>query len=195
MKKCRLVLSLLILLLTVNAQAYWQGEALVGLSVDYARYDGRYDIGLFYTGFPIVPKTDYQDRQRNTGFGGGALLGYQFICNDWVLGAELSADWFDTNKERVFVFTDQISALAWDTALQAHNKGFYGLSARVGYYMAPFFMSYVRVGVEAVHQEITARFNGAPGVYPFGLILKDHSWQNHIFVGVGAEFPLPLFCQ
>jgi opacity protein-like surface antigen len=182
------------MLFAVKAFA-WEVNPLIGASVDYARYDGRYDIGLFYTGIPLLPLTSYQDRQSNTGFGGGMFAGYQLTCNQWILGLELSADWYDTNKERVFTFTDIASLAPWDANLQFRNKGFYALSARAGYEMAPFFLSYVRLGVETTHQEIIARFQGAPSVYPFGVTLKDDSWQNHIFVGVGAEFPLPVFCQ
>lgn len=182
-----------LLLLTANAHADWQGNALVGVSGNYARYDGHYDIGLLYSGIPILPKTDYQDRQRNTGFGGGALLGYQLRCNEWLLGLELSADWYDTDKERVFTFNDDFSVRAWNTRLQSRNKGFYAASARAGYFMAPFFISYLRLGVETMHEEFLAQFQGAPGVYPYGLTLKGSQWQNHVFVGVGAEFP--VFCH
>lgn len=182
------------MLFAVKAFA-WDGNALVGVSGDYARYDGRYDIGLFYAGRPLLPLTSFQDRQRNTGFGGGILAGYQLTCNQWLVGLELSADWYDTNKERVFTFTDIASLFAWNTSLESRNKGFYAISARAGYEMAPFFLSYVRLGVEAAHHELIAHFQGAPTVYPFGLTLKDDSWQNHVFVGVGAEFPLPVFCQ
>lgn len=182
------------MLLTANASA-WQGQALVGISGDYARYDGRYDIGLFYTGFPLLPQTNFQDRQRNTGFGGGVLAGYQLTCNQWLLGLEFAADWYDTNKERVFTFADNFQALVWNTSLQDRNKGFYAISARAGYAMAPFFLSYLRLGVEATHHELIARFQGAPNVYPFGLTLRDDSWQNHVFVGVGAEFPLNCSCD
>lgn len=182
-----------LLLLTTSAQAGWQGNALVGISGAYARYDGHYDIGLLYTGFPVLPKTDFQDRQRNSGFGGGALAGYQMRCNDWLLGLELSADWYDTNKERIFTFNDDFSVLAWNTRLLSRNKGFYAASARAGYFMAPFFMSYVRFGIETAHEELLAQFQGAPTLYPFGLTLKDHVWQNHLYVGVGAEFP--VFCH
>lgn len=191
----KVVLCLFSLLLTANAHADWESNALVGISGDYVRYDGTYDIGLYYTGFPALPKTDYQDRQRNTGFGGGLLMGYQFTCNDWLLGAEISADWVDVDKERVFVFTDLNNFISWNTQLQTRNKGFYGLSTRVGYQMAPFFLSYVRFGVEAVHQAFFAHFQRAPGVYPFGLTLKDNLWRTHVYVGVGAEFPIPLSCH
>ncbi len=191
----KLVLCLFGLFLMANAHADWEGNALVGISGDYARYDGTYNIGLYYTGRPIFPKTDYQDRQRNTGFGGGLLVGYQFSCNDWLLGAELSADWVDADKERVFVFTDLSNFLSWNSQLQTRNKGFYGLSTRVGYQMAPFFLSYLRLGIEAVHQEFSAVFQRAPNVYPFGLKLKEDLWRNHVYVGVGAEFPLPSSCH
>jgi len=181
----------LLMLLTANANATtWDSQALVGISGDYARYDGRYDIGLFYAGIPQLPQTNFQDRQRNTGFGGGVLAGYQLYCDQWLLGLEFSADWYDTNKERVFTFTDLISFAVWDANLQSRNKGFYAVSARAGYAMAPFFLSYVRLGVEATHHELTARFQGAPNVNPFGVTLTEDSWQNHVFVGVGAEFPL-----
>lgn len=191
----KLVLGTAMLLMMANVQASWEGNALVGASVDYARYDGRYDIGLYYTAIPLIPKTDYQDRQRNSGFGGGLLAGYQYTCNDWLLGVEVAADWYDTNEARVFTFTDQVNILAWNTRLQSRDKGFYALSARAGYQMAPFFLSYLRLGIEAVHQEVTAHFQGAPTNYPFGLTLKGDQWQNHVFVGVGAEFPLPMTCH
>ncbi len=191
----KLVLGIAMLLLTANAQS-WEGNALVGASVDYARYDGRYDIGLYYTAIPVIPKTDFQDRQRNTGFGGGLLAGYQYTCNQWLLGLEIAADWYNTNKDRVFTFNDDVaSLLTWNTSLQSRNKGFYALSTRAGYQMAPFFLSYLRLGIEATHEEVTAHFQGAPTVYPFGLTLKDDQWQNHVFVGVGAEFPLPMTCH
>jgi len=182
------------MLLTANAHA-WQGQALVGASGDYARYDGQYDIGLFYSGIPLLPQTNFQDRQRNHGFGGGVLAGYQVTHNQWLLGLEVAADWYDTNQERVSTFTDDFSALVWNTSLQYRNKGFYAMSARAGYAMAPFFLSYVRLGVEATHHEMIARFQGAPTVYPSGLTLKEDPWQNHVFVGVGAEFPLTTSCD
>ncbi len=191
----KVVLCLFGLLLAASAHADWEGNALIGISGDYARYDGTYNIGLYYTGFPNIPKTEYSDRQRNTGFGGGVLLGYQVSCNDWLLGAEISADWLDVDKRRVFVFTDLSNFISWNSQLQTRNNGFYGLSTRVGYQMAPFFLSYLRLGIEAIHQEFSAVFQGAPDAYPFSLKLKDDVWRSHVYVGVGAEFPLPISCH
>lgn len=183
------------MLLAASAHASWQGNALAGISGTYARYDGHYDIGLLYTGLPVLPKTDFQDRQRNTGFGGGILLGYQMRCDEWLAGLELAADWYGGDEERVFTFNDDFSLLAWDTRIQNRSKGFYAASARAGYHMAPFFLSYVRLGLETTHHESIVHFQGAPSAYPFGLTIKDNSWQNHVFVGVGAEFPFPGFCH
>ncbi|MBN9287681.1 MAG: hypothetical protein BGO43_02700 [Gammaproteobacteria bacterium 39-13] len=191
----RLTLSFLGMLLFANTTyANWQGNWLVGVSSGYAERRGDLSIGLAYNlpniFFPrMINDFEFSDK----GLIWGGLVGYQAFCGAWLLGTELHVDWDNFDKRRDFVFPDLAGVLSWDVRGRYEREPLIALSARVGYEMAPYFLAYMRLGVETSKDKLDVRVAADTSMFPFGVIeMHDSRWLYRYLVGVGAE--TPVFC-
>ncbi|MBS0287188.1 MAG: porin family protein [Proteobacteria bacterium] len=198
MKKISLALCLASALFANSASAQWQGNWLLGVSGSYNWYDnGDFEGNISHptgrvTNFGWLTDDDNEDDR----WAWGVFGGYQARCNGWLFGAELAIDWIDNDDQdnNNFVFTDA----------NAPNRGWVGnagfsrdyaiaLTGRFGYEVFPFFMPYVRAGVETSRDKISFGLLTADNAQPFLIASGDGRRQSYCFIGgFGAEVPLPL---
>ncbi len=204
MNKLKTALLVSATLLATSAQAQWQGNWLLGVSGSYAWFDNDDNDDDNGTGFLLNGVTtnnfDFanNDDSNNNGWGWGLLGGYQARCNGWLLGVELAIDWLDgdddNNNNNGFAFTSVAPGIArnwigdtsWDTDYVV------GLTGRMGYEVTPYFMPYLRAGVETSRDEVSFAIitnGGNPVIAGSG----DGHRQSWRFVGgIGAEVPVPV---
>ncbi len=186
----------------VFAAAYadesWRGNWLVGGSGIYAQRRGSLDVSMRYSptvfglgngAFPIL-ETD--NLYSNKGFGWGLLAGYQLKSHGWTWGVEASVDWHDISQRRDVLFTDVVGLISWDARSLYKRQPITALSGRMAYEMAPYFIPYIRLGIEGSHDLLEVSMIGSSGaVTPINpLINSDSRWNWHYLAGVGVETPL-----
>lgn len=141
--------------------------------------------------FPGVPRT-HTEEVKDSGVLFGLLAGWQWRCYRWMFGAEGSVD-FSSDFQRIhkFAYGEDLPPLppigVAGTAL--YDRGnIYALTGRVGYFVTPFFMPYLRLGGQVSHDEVIyqAFFGGAVVNPDFSSRTKD---VFGVVGGVGAEFP------
>ncbi|MFI4937080.1 MAG: hypothetical protein ACHQJ6_01035 [Candidatus Berkiellales bacterium] len=179
------------LLISANVHAKWQKNFLLGVSGGYARSTGEYNIDLQYTGVPFFPDTFFSQGYRDHGPMWGLLAGYQASCEEWIFGGELNVDWYDMDYDRLFLFSDLFEARIWDAKQRYEHQPTVGLSARIGYKMAPYFISYIRLGIETSRDRLISTFSGTPTINMITVEAKQRRQEYHWVAGIGGETP---FC-
>lgn len=191
MCKRSLIFIFFCIVICSELRAQIPGNWLVGASAGFVRQIGTYNINLFYNRIPTFPPTFGFDNLRDVGSTYGIFTGYQFGCRGWLFGAELSADWYHTEHERLFVFSDLARRFFWNSSERFKRSPTLGVSGRVGFEMAPYFMSYFRMGFEGSRDKITSAFNSQTlPIFRRGAQSSDHRWLYRFVFGVGAETPL-----
>jgi opacity protein-like surface antigen len=177
------------LLLSPMVQAQWLPNWLVGVSGGWAWLDGNLDYVQNSPGFPVTTFT--VDDTDSRGGLGSVLVGYQATCNHWLLGLEVNIDWMDTDDDldnRVLFFdtSNTVAELATDYKRDIN----YALTMRLGRQVSPFFMPYIRAGVETSRDTINFQVAFTDGTFA----ATDGSRRSYRFVGgVGAELPIPVW--
>jgi opacity protein-like surface antigen len=182
------------LCIVTTAYADWHSNWLVGASTGYAQRRGPLDINVLYLSPLIVPSlsTFVEDEITNPGVTWGLFAGYQVRCNSWLMGAELNVDVENFHHHRQFVFADIFNAFSWDVDGHYKRGATIGLTGRIGYAMAPYFIAYMRAGAETSKDKLHVRVKGAPNVFPFIIPMDETRWVYRYLVGAGAE--TPIFC-
>ncbi len=194
MKNWRIAFGTLLLFTMNSANAAWQGNWLLGVSTGFADRRGELDIGMLYTSQnPILQrfaKVDTPQRYSVKGALYGLLGGYQVECQGWIWGAEASIDWQDLNRNRGLVYPDLApnlsSLLSWSAVSKYKRGPIIALTGRMGYEMAPYFIPYLRAGIEGSEESLEVTFTGNPG----SITLRKSNHLLHYVVGFGAETPL-----
>lgn len=133
-------------------------------------------------------------RVSDTGSFMGLLAGWQFQCNRWLGGIEANVDFHSFEEHEAFIASDQLStALAAFNPYQAivkYERGTrIGAYLRGGYWVTPFFLGYLKAGVQFSRDQLTYAIP-ARQVTPFSEPIineKDDIWG--VVGGVGLEFP------
>lgn len=199
MKRNKLaLLSILFISLSANAwESPWAGNWLVGASMGYGSRTGSNQTQFNYNGtlFPAsYPSSLIIRDYSGPGTILGLLMGYQAVKQNWLVGAEVNVDHHDMNEELPFAFTDTNGAIGFTGVTNYKRDMVYGLTARAGYAVAPFFMFYVRAGMEWGYDTLSTRYTGNPAVYPYGTEVSTSTWVHRALSGFGAEMPLPMLC-
>ncbi len=188
------LLGTLLLFAMNSAYASWQGNWLLGASAGMADRRGEVDIGMLYTSplfpIPLFAKVDTNQRYSEKGALYGLLGGYQVESQGWIWGLEANVEWQNLNRNRGFVYADlapNLSSLfSWGVVSQYKRGTIIALSGRMGYEMAPYFIPYLRAGVEGSEDSLEVTFTGIPGT----ITLQQSHQLLHYLVGFGAETPL-----
>ncbi|MBS0290413.1 MAG: hypothetical protein JSS07_10335 [Proteobacteria bacterium] len=195
-KSWRKALLCVPLLFMSSAYADWQGNWLFGVSGIYTDRRGEVDIGTLYNGaFPLFPlKTESGKRYSDIGAGYGLLAGYQITCQGWIWGIEASVDWLDISSKRAFVYPDllpfEITLIEWHAQSEYKSEvPLVALSGRMAYKMAPYFISYLRLGVEGDDESLDVIISPGTGSMQ-STVLHASRWIWHYILGVGFEVPL-----
>lgn len=175
----------------------WTGNWLVGASAGYGSQTGSNQTQLSYNGSSI-PLTFPQSRiirdYSAPGSIWGLFTGYQAVKDYWLVGGEVNLDRHDMNDDLAFAFTDTNGAIGWRGTTRYKRDLVLGFTARVGYAITPFFLPYVRAGVEFGHDKISTRYTGNPSVYPYSIEMSTRTYVHRALSGFGFEVPLPMTC-
>lgn len=181
-------------LLASAAQAHWEGNFLAGISGGYAQRSGHVNTNI--THYNDLQTTS-SDRLKDSNGIWGFLAGYQARCNGWLVGGELNIDWWNSNNDKSYNFTD-VNGRNWDSSLSFGRNANVGLTARVGYDISSYFIPYLRAGIETNKNKLsyTASSADGTGVAPGSAVAAslDESKRSYHFVGgAGIEFALATF--
>ena len=200
MKKVKLALLVATGLLATSFLSYrgCQGNWLLGVSAGGVCHDNDDLTVTVSRGGPAPFANSYTLNNNNDdgNFIWGFLAGYQARCNGWLLGAELNVDWRnDGHHDDGFAFTADIAGVPTGvTGFVDHDRDVVvGLTGRLGYEVSPYFMPYIRLGVD--HGDRDFDFT-VTTVAPAAIITASSNNDNNNnwgFVGgIGAEFPVPV---
>lgn len=171
------------------AKAEWQYNWLLGVSAGWNQNEGSGD-GFITPPAPAAQTLFSGHDVSDSNFIGGVFAGYQARCNGWLLGVELNVDWQGNGDDNNFVFTDATGA-TWAGTASYKRDATVGLTGRMGFEISPYFMPYVRAGVETSDDD--ASFSMANNaVVPLVVSASDSSRSYRFVGGVGAEFPVPM---
>lgn len=189
-----------IFFISLTAQAFesdWLGNWLVGASAGYGSRTGSNQTQLSYNGslFPSTyPQSLIISDYSAPGIIFGLFMGYQAVKGNWLVGGELNVDHHDMNDDLPFAFTDAGNAIGWSAVTNYKRDLVAALTARVGYALAPYFMPYVRLGVELGRDKLSTRYEANPSVYPNSIEVSTATYVHRALSGFGFEIPLPMTC-
>ena len=184
MKKITLLLSLVSLLMANAVHAEWESNALMGISGGYEwrRSDVNVEVDILTT--PIIA---FKHPLNDNGFMWGLFAGYQWHCNGWVLGGELSFSWDNNDKNHnTTLSVGGVPALVSTN----YDRGLIvGVSGRWGYEIVDLLLGYVRLGLESSKDRLSVT-----GILDGQTLAADGKRRPfRPFVGAGAEIPIPLW--
>lgn len=181
-------------LLATSVQAHWEGEFLLGVSAGGSWGNNADSATLTVSDVGVFESRTIVNDDHDGRFIWGFLGGYQARCNALLLGLEVNVDWrtHDDDDTGTVVFVDPVlGGTTAATVSRDHNNFVVGITGRIGYQIANYFMPYIRLGVD--HKEhnafdFTVSNDVAPG---FTVISSSDSNGHWGFVGgLGAEFPV-----
>lgn len=136
----------------------------------------------------------------------GLLGGWQFQCNRWLGGIEANIDFQSFEEKKEFLISDVLQGtvggvlLGPTSAFVKYDRGTrYSGYLRAGYWITPFFLGYVKGGVQYSRDELTLTIPTRQIAAAFGAIgasspgeppisVKDDIWGA--MGGIGLEFPV-----
>ncbi len=183
MKKLGIAICLSSALLASAAQA-WEGNWLLGASTGYSAREGKNYITIIDGTSGRQSNVTFREYDNNWTV--GVLGGYQLSCNRWVMGLEANVDWREDDNHP-FAFTDT-SNVGWQGFAKYERDWIVGLTARLGYEIAPYLMPYIRVGGEWHRDEINLNISRPLG----GLqaVLNGKRDVFRVVGGIGIEMPM-----
>ncbi len=123
----------------------------------------------------------------------GMLAGYQVACLGWFAGVEFDIDWYQLKKSQNLRFSDAAEVHSWLGYVEFERKPVVALVARLGYKIAPYFLPYMRAGVETGQDKLSATFTSARAdIVPRTLNVENKERSYRFIAGLGADFPLPI---
>ncbi len=194
MKKVKLALCVSAVLLATSAQAGWQGNWLLGVSAGGAWHNSDDNVNVTVTNGANSATFAFNNDQDDSHFIWGLLAGYQARCNGWLLGAEINVDWRgDGDDDQSYTYFSNFLGSNVVGTVSRDRDAVVGLTGRIGYEVSPWFLPYVRLGVD--HGGKDADFFATTTQLANNISVSGSSDDNGRwgFVGgVGAEFPLPM---
>jgi opacity protein-like surface antigen len=177
----------------------WSGNWLFGISGGYADRVGTVESELTYFNqifildSPVTLRvpTSLVSTASDLGWIYSIFSGYQKTYQRWLLGLELNIDWHHIDEDHTIAFTDSIQLLGWEESYRYKRRIMAGLSGRLGYAIADYFMPYARLGVEIGRDKFHSTFAINPSVGEFDLALQGKQWIYRFLLGAGAEIPIP----
>jgi hypothetical protein len=179
-------------------EAGWAGHWLLGASAGYGNRSGSAQTAFGYNG-TLFPATFPQSLNIHdygaSGLIWGIFTGYQAVKQSWLIGAEVNIDRHEMNEDLNFAFTDTNRIIGWTGSTNYKRDLVLGLTGRAGYAITPFFLTYVRLGVEFGHDKLTTDYVGNPSAYPYGIGVSTTTYVHRALSGFGFEIPLPMTCD
>ncbi len=192
MRKLKTALLVSAALLATSAQA-WEYNWLLGVSAGGAWHESE-DASLTVTRGNATNIFALNNDNDDDNFIWGFLAGFQGRCNGWVLGGEVNVDWRGNGDDNGdFTVDSPILGSFVVGSINGDRDAVWGFTGRIGYEVAPFFMPYIRLGVDYGDRDFnfvasTTQLNPAVTV----VVGNDDSDRWGFVGGVGAEFPIPV---
>ena len=178
-------------LMVGQAQAALQHGFEVGGRVGYA-WQNNTDLN-FAGAFPANPNQQlyYTKSLHDNGAVGGLFVGYNWVCNDLLLGLDASADWLDSGDRHDFLTIDNQNQTFLNSA-RYKRDALYGVSARMGYRALDFMTPFVRLGIERVNNKLAQDVDllAPPAAPARQLGLAESTHKSGYLVGLGADIPV-----
>lgn len=186
-----ILLSLLFSPMLLAKGRDWDGNWLLGVSGLLVENKAHLDLGLVYTALPpIIPATYLDFEQTERHYQWELLGGYQWKKNGWIFGAELNVAFQHSNQPHFYAFTDESGFLGWTATTEYQETPTLGLTGRMGYEMTPYFLPYIRLGIQTSRDQLDVTVTANPALVDAQLNLQTTQWQHHLVAGFGAELPL-----
>jgi len=170
-----------------NLPALTSHNFLIGAQMGYARQKQDVITHLTVPEILIDQVYDFRETTSDSGVLLGLLTGWQWRWQRVMLGLEGHLDFQSFEENRQFTFTSDVNNAAEFEATTLYDRGpMWGLSARAGYFVTPFFMPYLRLGVQLSRDEIDYRVGSDSDLADFNT-RREH--VRGVILGIGAEFP------
>ncbi len=150
MRKLKTALLVSAALLATSAQA-WEYNWLLGVSAGGAWHDSddNVNVTVFDSVCGATNVFALNNNNDDDNFIWGFLAGFQGRCNGWLIGGEINVDWRGNgDDDRNFSFDSPVLGDVVVGSFSHDRDVVVGLTARLGYAVAPFFMPYIRLGVD-----------------------------------------------
>lgn len=171
--------------------AYVTG-ALGGISSDFQmRGKGNLNLGND-TDILLTPNNSnsYDNSVLGT-FGLGYAYPYTYACNDFIVGIQGDANFFNTNRNQVATFSEFGNAFFLKSTIKAQLKNSYDLLFRPGWLMDPSTLLYGLIGASFGDFQIaqSARIKENLGFFTIDRSTSSShsSWQTGFTVGLGVQ--------
>jgi len=145
---------------------------------------------MAYTGIPAFPLTDIVIEHTDKGTYWGLLGGLQAKCDAWIVGVELNLDWQNIGKKFEFAYTDAVGAIGWAGQARLKTTPVMGLTGLMAYEIAPYFIPFMRLGVETSQDKLDATFTAIVPSFPMQITIQNTEWQFRYVAGFGVTIPL-----
>jgi opacity protein-like surface antigen len=167
---------------------------LLGGEMAYVRQDEK-----FTTRFsspltiPVTPIDYHSEKINDNGIIFGLLAGWQYRLCRFMLGVEGNVIFQNANILRGFQFNSPSNEITYNATAYYDRGPTWALTGRVGYFVTPGFLPYVRFGVQASRDEVNYQVFAVPTL-PTGLGSDFSSEKTTVFgVVAGAGVELPTF--
>jgi hypothetical protein len=175
-------------LMVGTAQAALQHGFEVGARAGYMwQHDEDLNVsGRFSTGEVYNNSHNLHD---NGGLA-GVFVGYNWVCNDLLLGLDLSADWIDADDRHDYLARDNAGNNYLNSA-RFDRDFMYGISGRMGYRAWDFMTPFVRLGIERVDNNLDYDLDYVdvnPAQRQLGIAKSSH--ETGYLVGLGMDIPV-----
>jgi len=187
----RIVTLIVCLLCHYSSYAISSFQPLVGGTVGYARINGMYPVSIGYTIAPGLPPLTVIDNFREFGWMAGVIAGMEWHFNGWVLAAEIEFDHYSSDHRSSFQALDHVNFLGWNVTEEFTRRWSGMVSARIGYPMAPYFVPFMRLGLEGSRDQLESTY-ASIGAIHYQLAVDSKRWLERYVAGVGVDIPICL---
>lgn len=163
------------------------GHMVAGLEIGYGSRLGDLEAKNFeINGAPVLG--EQRESINNYGTLYGALLGYQFVCQNVLVGVEGFVD--VSHYHEAHNFSIPLLGTQTQANLFYYRDATFGGSARVGY-VSPWVTPYVRLGVHGGNDVVSINYSALNTVLPLIPWDSFERKETHYnwFAGAGLEIP------
>jgi len=189
----------------VDSPSVRNNNFLIGATLGYLSQKENFITTYTAPTLPVSIPIYVSHSEKNTDGGMimGLLAGWQYHFHRWLFGVEGSYDYQGFDKSHQFTYTEGNAPTAavnnFATGTMLYDRGdIFGLTGRVGYFVTPGFMPYLRLGIQMSRDEVeyqsfigtatvTSGRTGTQTIFP------DYSSKTKdvygVVAGIGAELP------
>ena len=190
MKKLMILAVASSALMAGTAQAALQHGFEVGARGGYA-WDSGHELNVNSVFNNANGRLDFSKDVHDNGGVFGVFAGYNWLCNELLLGVDLSADW-KGNNDRTDFLTRSSGDFNFLNSVGFERDWMYGISGRMGYKAYDFMTPFVRLGLERVRNKLAydLDFPNPPAATQRILGFEESKHKTGYLVGLGMDIPV-----